>query len=291
MPKTLGLVCNLFQEVNALPGWLEMATSFFDDVQVYHAGPGGAESTDGTIEILNKWRIQIHRGKIDEGFGIVRTAAIRASPCDYVMILDADERFHQFAPVLTCDGESTSPDEVSAILREYNETVSKIRATNDKDDQLQMAEPARPYTGSADGQWIDWENVGRLGANLRVGVGDIYNQGAWLRDIIEHGALDCVAMIRRHWHDFSWKRPTQNWHTHPDYQRRLIRNHPSICFDANVRMHEQLVGASNVYQPNQTHGPFIDHYHLHFKRMEPEQRNHDVRIYDSIHWGKEVPRS
>ena len=266
MPKTLGLVCNLFNEVNALPGWLEMATSYFDDVQIYHSGPGGAESTDGTMEILRKWRVPVHRGKIDEGFGIVRTAAVRASPCDYVMILDADERFYPHAPALTCGGESTPPDEVNEILKDYDARDQEACHSN-------------------------FENVHRLGANLVVSFAEVYNQGAWLRDIIEHGALDCVCMIRRHWHDFSWKRPTQNWHTHPDYQRRLIRNHPSICFDANVRMHEQLVGASNVYQPNQTHGLFIDHYHLHFKRMEPEQRSHDVRIYDAVHQGKDVPRS
>lgn len=265
MPVTLGVVCNVFNEINALPGWLEAASVMFDDIQCVHAGPGGVESTDGTIELLDKWRIPIHRMKIDEGFGIVRTAAIRASKCDFVCILDADERLYRWAPQLICNGESTPGDEVSRILQEYDSRDHNHIPSN-------------------------WENVAKLGAKLSVHFDGVYDQGAWLRDIIEHGSLDGVATIRRHWHDFSWKRPTQNWHQIPDHQLRLVRNHPSIHFDANVRMHESLIGAENVYRPNQRHGPFFDHFHLHFKRMEPEQRAHDCRVYDALHEGREVPK-
>lgn len=264
MPVSLGVVCNVYQEINALPGWLEAASSFFDDIQVMHAGPGGADSTDGTMELLEKWRIPIHRTSIDQGFGIVRTSAIRASKCEWVMLLDADERFYQFAPVLSCTGESTPPDQVNQILQEY-------------DCRTQEACPS------------NFENLHKLGANLRVTVGEIYNQGAWLRDFLQHGALDAVCTIRRHWHDFSWKRPTQNWHTDPDYQVRLMRNVEGIHFDANTRMHEQLIGASNRYQPNQVHGPFMDHFHLFYKKMEPNQRRHDIAIYDAVHQGRPVP--
>ncbi len=265
MPKALGAVANVYNEINALPGWLENVSQWADDIQVYHAGPGGALSDDGTIELLEKWRIPIHRGSIDEGFGIVRTAAVRASKCDYVMLLDADERFYPFVPTLQCSGESTPPDVVNQVLQEY-------------DCRDQGACPS------------NWENLAKLGANLKVqAVSDAYNQIAWLRSIIEHGALDAVKTIRRHWHDFTWKRPTQNWHTTPDCQIRLVRNDPSIHWDANTRMHEQLIGASNVYMPNQTHGPFFDHFHLFYKRMEPKQRAHDIAVYDAVHQHRPSP--
>ena len=264
MPVTIGCVANVYNEANALPGWLETHTAFFDHVSVYHAGPGGAESNDGTIEILEKWKIPIHRGSIDEGFGIVRTAAIRSSPCDWVMILDADERFHQFAPVLTCSGTSTPPDEVNQILQAY-------------DNRQQTACPS------------NYENLHKLGANLQVSVGEVYNQGAWLRDIIQHGQLDAVISIRRHWHDFTWKKPTQNWHTEPDFQTRLVRNVDSIHYNANTRMHEGIIGATNVFRPNHSHGPFFDHYHLHFKAMARMNRAHAVAIYDCINDGKSPP--
>ena len=193
-------------------------------------------------------------------------AAVRASKCDYVCLLDADERFWPFLPEMSCTGESTPPDEVNQILQEY-------------DNRAQKAIPS------------NFENLHKLGAKLVVCMGGVYNQGAWLRSIIEHGDLDAVCTSRRHWHDFSWKRPTQSWHTDPDYQYRIVRNHPSIHWDANTRMHEALIGASNVYRPNQHHGPFFEHFHLAIKAMEPFQREHDRRIYDAIHKGEGAPTS
>jgi hypothetical protein len=267
MPITLGCVCNFYNEANTLAGFLESHTPFFDHVAFYQSGPGGAESNDGSIEILEKWKMPIHRGKIDDGFGAVRTASVRSSPCDYVMILDADERFHARAQVLTCSGESTPPDEVGQILYEYDRGVLDVDAT------------ACPS---------NWENLHKLGAKLQVSRGEVYDQGAWLRSMLEH-RYDAVKTIRRHWHDFSWRRPTQNWHTDPDWQVRIVRNVDTIHWDADVKMHEQLRGAENVYQPNFTHGPFFDHYHLWFKAMEPAQRRHDVMTYDAIHRGEKPP--
>lgn len=264
MTVSLGAVANVYNEIHALPGWLENVTSWADHVSVYHAGPGGRWSDDGTVELLEKWKIPIHRGSIDDGFGIVRTATVRSSPCEWVMLLDADERFWPMAQVISCSGEGTPADEVGRILQEYDRPVSGAPPSN-------------------------FENVHKLGANLTVSFGEAYNQIAWMRDFLQYGALDAVSTIRRHWHDFSWKRPTQNWHALPDYQTRIVRNVDGIGWDANVKMHEQLLGAPNRYQPNQTHGPFFDHYHMHFKRLEPMQRAHAVAIYDAIHWGQPVP--
>lgn len=263
MPKSLGLVCNFFNEVDSLPGWLEVAARFYDDIQTIQAGPRGEESDDGSVEILEKWRIPIHRTSIDQGFGIVRTAAVRASKCDYVVLLDCDERLYPFAQVMSCSGESTPPEQVSRILQEY--------------DDRQLAVPS------------NWENLSKLGANLTVSYGEVYNQGAWLKDMIQHGDLDCVQAIRRHWHDFTFRRPTQNWHELPDFQYRIVRNHPSVHWDANTRMHEGLIGADNRREANQVHGPFIDHFHLFFKRLAPEKRKFAIAVYDSIHRGEAAP--
>ena len=262
MPVTIGVVANVYNEANALPGWLEAHCGFFDHMSIYHSGPSGAWSNDGTMEILEKWKVPIHRGSIDDGFGVCRTAAIRSSPCDFVMVLDADERFWQYAQEMTCGGDSTPGNEVDQILQEYDR-----RDTHE----------ACP---------VNWENIGRLGAKLSVSYGTVYAQGAWLRSIIEHGDLDGVKTIRRHWHDFTQKRPTQNWHVHSDWQLRLLRNKDSIYFDPNTKMHETIIGASNVYMPNHAHGPFFDHYHLFYKRMEIDQRRHDVNTYDRIHRGE-----
>jgi hypothetical protein len=285
MGVSLGLVCNFYNEANALPGFLETHTPYFDAIHFYQSGPGGAESNDGSIEILEKWKMPILRGKIDDGFGMVRTAAIRSSPCDYVMLLDADERFFHHHQVMTCAGESTPAEEVDDLLYDYS------NPNFEKDGPKARRQVVQEYDKSIDFLTCpsNFENMSQLGANLSVSFGEVYNQGSWLRDFLQHGALDAVKTVRRHWHDFTFKRPTQNWHTNPDYQVRLVRNDPSIYFDPAVRMHERLVGAENVYQPNFTHGPFFDHFHLHFKKMEAAQRRHDVAVYDSISKGDRPP--
>lgn len=271
MTVSIGVVANIYNEANALPGWLECASSWADSIDVYHAGPGGAYSNDGTMEILEKWKVPVHRGSIDEGFGIVRTAAVRSSPCEWVMILDADERFYRLLPQMTCGGEETPQEDVDRILGEYTRVIQGY----DSD------------TGKVPS---NFENVHRLGDRLSVTFGAIYDQVAALREALEHHTtVDAVATVRRHWHDFSFRRPTQNWHRHPDYQLRIVRNTPHVHFEPNVRMHETLVGASNRLQPNQAHGPFFDHHHLFFKRLEAQQRAHDLAIYNAIHACRKPP--
>ncbi len=260
---TLGLVANIFNEVNALPGWLETHLPYFDDVRVTHAGPQGKFSTDGTMELLEKWKIPVVMDCIDDGFGAVRTRTVQRSPCDYVMLLDADERFYPVHRVMVCTGRSTPQSEVDTILQTYDFRDMKAMMSN-------------------------WENIGKLGADLRVEAKDTYTQGERLRQTLENYHPDAMMTVRRHWHDFSFRRPTQNWHEVPDWQLRTVRNDPSIHWDTAKKMHEQLVGAVNIFRADPTHGPFFDHFHFTFKRMEPEQREHDVRIYNKIDAG-EVP--
>lgn len=262
MTVTLGLVANVYNEANALPGWLECHLPFFDDIRILHAGPQGKFSTDGTLDILRAWNIPVEFCAIDDGFGVVRTRALRMCPCDWVMLLDADERFFPIHRMLECSGYGTPQEQVDWILQSYD-----FRGVN----------------------LPNWENIGKLGEDLQVTTGTIYEQGAYLREFIERKQLDAIAVIRRHWHDFSMRRPTQNWNEHPDWQMRLVRNKPSIYFSSETRMHERLVGAENVLHADQRIGPFFDHIHLHFKRMEIEQRSHDVAIYDALHEGKEPP--
>lgn len=268
MTTTIGLVANIYNEVNALPGWLETHAPFFDDIRVLHTGPGGEYSSDGTIELLEKWGIPVVFGSIDEGFGAVRTRAIRMSPCDWVMVLDADERFYHTHRFLSCTGTETPQAEVDWILQSYD-----YRGVN----------------------LPNWENIARLGDRLQVLAGQVYDQGAWLRALIEGSAadgeeeFDAVATVRRHWHDFSFRRPTQNWQINPDLQLRTVRNVDRIHFDAGTRMHERLVGVRQVFRPSTPHGPYFDHFHFSMKRLEPEQRRHDIAIYDSIHEGRRPP--
>jgi len=240
---SIGMACNIYNDVNAVAGLLETASQFFDELVFFHAGPQGAYSTDGTIELIERWKAKLIFGKIDEGFGIVRTSAVRACSTEWVMVLDADERFHPYAPLLLPHGEG--------------------------------------------------QNVGTDNIHVQHWY-DTYDQGAMLRRIIRIPEIDAVQTIRRHWNSLGWKSPTQNWHHIPDRQLRIVRNVEHVQFRSDDRMHERLLDARTGKGPHSFHaephrGLFHDHYHCFFKGMEPEQRRHDIAIYDAIHEGRLPP--
>ncbi len=288
---TLGVVANIYNESQALPGWLETATAFADDVRVFHAGPGGERSTDGTLEILEKWKIPVTFGSIDEGFGTVRTKTVRMSPCEWVMLLDADERFYPRLNVLTCEGESTPSQTIDDLLYDYGNPNFDKDGAKCREVHPSAQQVVQPYDKGIDFTACpsNFENMALLGANLRVKTGAVIDQGYLLRQLLERQDIDAIKTIRRHWHDFSWKRPTQNWHTSPDYQIRIVRNLPSIQWENETRMHERLTGAVNVHTPDHTHGPFFDHFHLLFKKLAVKNRQHAISIYGAIDRGEKPP--
>lgn len=288
MSISIGLVANVYNEANALPSWIECHAPYFDDIRILHSGPQGAYSNDGTLELLKEHHIPVEFCAIDDGFGVVRTKAIRMSPCDWVMLLDADERFHAKLPILTCAGESTPPEIVDSLLYDYGNP-------NYMKDGPRDRQVIQDYDKSIDFSCCpsNFENMRLLGAKLSVRAGNEFNHMSQLRHTIEHedGDIDAVMTIRRHWHDLSFTRPTQNWHTEPDYQIRIVRNNGKVGWENETRMHERLVGTDRIHRPNHTFGPFFDHAHLYYKRMEPEQRRHDVEIYNAIAEGKVPPLS
>lgn len=284
--QTIAIVANVFNEVNALPGWIESAHSFADWVGVIHAGPRGLLSDDGTIDLLKKHGVPFQQCAIDDGFGVVRTKTLRMVPpmIDWIMLLDADERFNRDTVVMTCSGESTPCNVVDSLLYDYgNPNFAK---DGPRDPQI-----VQPYDSQIDFGACpsNFENMRHLGANLRVQCGERYDQAEWLRGVMENEDIDAIKVIRRHWHDLTHTRPTQNWHTDPDYQMRLLRNKGSIYFAQDTRMHERVVGVKAVHEPEHTRGPFFDHYHLFFKRMEAEQRRHDIAVYNAIDKGESPP--
>ena len=287
MPS-IGLVCNLYNEAAALPGWLETHLPIFDDVRVLHSGPQGEYSNDGTLEILEKANVPVEFCAIDEGFGVVSTIAVLMSPCDWVMLLDADERFFPELWVLTCTGESTPPQEVDDLLYDYgNPNFDKDGPRNKQ--IMQGYDNSINFTACPS----NFENMSLLGAKLRVDKSlylPRFNHVKFLQEIIKEAHyVDAIKTIRRHWHDLTLTRPTQNWHENPDYQIRIIKNNGKIGWHTDSRMHERLIGATDIYQPNHTHGPFFDHFHLLFKKQEVMQRKHDIAVYNAIAEGKAPP--
>jgi hypothetical protein len=110
MNPSITFACTFFQEANALPGWLEMATKFADEIVLIDCGPQGIASSDGSLDILRKWGIEPKQWSIDAGFGKIRTDLLHECKTDWAMILDCDERMDVTLPLLQCDGNESYPD-------------------------------------------------------------------------------------------------------------------------------------------------------------------------------------
>ena len=68
--------CNVYNDVIALRGLLEMSSEYFDELFVVHSGPNGAYSTDGTIELCEQFKVKLVFDDIDKGFGVIRSRLI-----------------------------------------------------------------------------------------------------------------------------------------------------------------------------------------------------------------------
>lgn len=117
---------------------------------------------------------------------------------------------------------------------------------------------------------------------------EMFNQGSLLRCLMGHDVM-AIRASRRHWFDYTWKRPCQNWCRIPDWQLRIVRNDPRVSYDAITKMHEKCVDSATGECPKYAtecegdpRGIFIDHFHCFWKPQEPEQRREDIDIYNAL---------
>lgn len=245
MSESIGIVCNFYQEPNMLPGWLECASRFFDEIVCVSAPPSSAPPDEESVEICRKWGAKVVFDKIDDGFGALRTRCLHALSTEWGMIADCDERFFPTLPVYELHGTGRYPDQ--------------------QDPQLSVgiAEPA-------------------------------FNQGDFLRRMVATAKnVDGVRFIRRHWMNMAMSRPAQRWDDHRDYQLRFLRNCGYIGYSSDVRMHERCRDFRTNEDPSfvtaePKYGPFVDHFHVAAKLMEPEQRQRDIAIYNLLDSGGDV---
>jgi hypothetical protein len=230
---SIALAVNAYNDAAALRGLLELGQSYFDNIYVIHAGPGGKKSEDGTIDLLESFGIAPVFADINAGFGSIRTRLLHECGCDWAFIMDCDERFFPTMHVLRCDGTDRYP----------SAPIPNLRVTR---------------------------------------TADVISQGDHVKNQIKNPELMAIRCTRRHWFDFSMRRPAENWELIWDHQLRLVRNHPKIHYTRG--MHEALVddrtGKTPFFlQQDPIGGPFIDHFHMFFRRARPGHKEANEAYY------------
>lgn len=108
--STLALGINFYNDAAAMRGLLETMARWVDNIYCINSGPGGAYSTDGSIELARSFGATVVFDDIQKGFGHIRSRLIHECGCAFVCILDADERIYPQINVMTCEGAERYPD-------------------------------------------------------------------------------------------------------------------------------------------------------------------------------------
>lgn len=241
----ISAVCHFHNERHALPGFIEAAERMFDEIILVSSPMDGTPPDSETIKIAEASGHRLIHDTLSQGFGALRTRCIGYSSCEWVMILDADERVWPTTPVLGCTGFEKFPHTLTPNLQ-----VTALPGMVDQHTSL------RNLTYHADAE----------------------------------NAL-AICLSRRHWFGSpgEWLRPCQNWTPgvgEPDWQLRLVKNSPYLCYDPEVKMHETLKDTRTWADPNfirVTDGLlYLDHYSWHYKNLEPGQNAEDAEIYETL---------
>lgn len=122
---------------------------------------------------------------------------------------------------------------------------------------------------------------------------DVIDQGAHVKNLINNPDTMALRSTRRHWFDFTMKRPAQNWLINRDHQMRIVRNHPEIGYVRERVMHEWLRDFRTGKDPkfvaqDEMGGPFIDHFHLHFRKEQPGHKEWNEQQYARLERGERM---
>lgn len=107
---SIGLSSCFHNEPDALPGFLECAAQFFDELVLISAPPPGVEHCQESIAIIEKFGAKLILSTVEQGFGVLRTQCIWESSCEWVAILDCDERLFPVRRTMTCVGTEKYPE-------------------------------------------------------------------------------------------------------------------------------------------------------------------------------------
>lgn len=242
MTPSIGVAATFRDERNALPGFLEMASHFFDAIFLADCSMDMSPSTDGSLDIIRAWGLpDPPLWNLSDGFGAVRSQLIHSSKTDWTVVLDIDERMHVTLPMLRCDGTDRYPavlnpslvvSESGPVFHHREFLLEKIREADRRGVKTVRFSRRHwfdaTYTRPCE-NWMLIRDFQLRCVKSRAGIG-------YTRE---------PKMHERAW-DFGLNRA-------PDY----IEDDPM-------------------------RGPWIDHLHCHFKPMEAAQRADDIAAYDQL---------
>lgn len=243
----VGTVCHFHNERHALGPWIEAAEKMFDEIVLVSSPMDGTPPDPETIKIAEASGHKLIYDTLSQGFGALRTRCIGYSSCDWVAILDADERVWPTAPDLGVTGTEKFPavktpdlsvsTYAEGMLVDQHASLRRLCNRADAEDALAICLSRRHWFG-APGEWD------KPCQNWHEGVGE------------------------------------------PDWQLRLVKNSEWLCYDPSVKIHERLVDTRTFADPKFvrcTDGSlFIDHYSWHYKNLEPAQNAEDAKIYEAL---------
>lgn len=130
---TLSVVCNFHREPHALPGFIEAAEAFFDEVVFVSSPPDGVPPCEQSMEIVRNSGHRLHHSTVSKGFGVLRTFCLQVSKGDWTIIMDADEIMAVRAPKMNCEGTEKYPE-----TKEPKLTVTKHGEVDQKAQLLEL---------------------------------------------------------------------------------------------------------------------------------------------------------
>lgn len=114
--SSIALGINFHNDAAAMRGLLELGSSYFDNIYALDGSPDGRFSDDGSCELLESFGVKPILEDMNQGFGAIRTKLIHDCGCEWVMIMDCDERFHPTIQVMTCEGTDRYPNPLDPKL-------------------------------------------------------------------------------------------------------------------------------------------------------------------------------
>lgn len=244
---TLGAVCHFYNESRGtLEGLIKQAPETFDHI-AYISTPPEGKTDEASCQLVLDAGYPLLHNTVSQGYGVLRSWCISQSPCDWVMILDSDERVFANAPRLNVSGTEKWPQHKNPNVQstETGDTIDQkallhqLIAKAENEGCLAICLSRRHWMGPP-GEWThpcqDWQHV----------------EHDWQLRLVKNSPYLCYdPEVRMH--------------------ERLV---DTRTWESPKYLHGSL-----------SDGPFYDHFSIWAKALDPKKNKEDAETYESLQPG------